>query len=175
MHGFGISGTYLRPTARLHTSTATNIVLDLPGYGRSQKPPRTLAIPALARAVLDVLDALGVRRFVLVGNSMGCPSLEVAHQAPGRVEALVLVSPAGGRQNQPLPRATLQLLRDATLEPSRMARVAVPAYLRFGPVNSLRLFRELTLFPALERFVGMPVRSLAVIGSRDPLMPAPSR
>ena len=34
-----------------------------------------------------------------------------------------------------------------------MARVAVPDYLRFGPLNALRLFHQLTLFPSLERLL----------------------
>ena len=111
-----------------------------------------------------------------MGNSMGCPvSLEVAHVAPERVHRLVLVSPAGGVQNQPLPRALAQLARDIARESPRMAPVALPDYVRFGPVNALRLFSELTRFPSLERLLRTPVPALAVLGTRDPLMPPPHR
>ena len=107
---------------------------------------------------------------------MGCPiGLEVAHEAPERVHSLVLVSPAGGVQNQPLPRALGQLALDVARESPRMVPVALPDYLRFGPVDGLRLFRELTLFPSLERLLHTPVPTLAVLGGRDPLMPSPSR
>jgi pimeloyl-ACP methyl ester carboxylesterase len=176
VHGFGISGSYLMPTARLLAGRRVNIVPDLPGYGRSQRRDRTLGIPALAEALLAVVDGLGFDKVVLVGNSMGCPiSLEVAHAAPERVDRIVLVSPAGGVHNQPLPRAIGQLARDAARESPRMARVAVPDYVRFGPINALRLFHELTVFPSLERLLHTPVPSLAVLGSRDPLMPLPPR
>ena len=176
VHGFGISGSYLMPTARLLAPHAVNVVPDLPGYGRSARQSSVLGIPALAAALVAVLDALGLDRVVLVGNSMGCPvSLEVAHAAPDRVHRLVLVSPAGGVQNQPLPRALAQLGRDALRESPRMAAVAVPDYLHFGPFNALRLFRQLTQFPSLERLLQTPVPSLAVLGSRDPLMPPPRR
>ena len=176
VHGFGISGSYLMPTARLLAPHAVNVVPDLPGYGRSARQSSVLGIPALADALVAVLDALGLDRVVLVGNSMGCPvSLEVAHAAPDRVHRLVLVSPAGGVQNQPLPRALAQLGRDALRESPRMAAVAVPDYLHFGPFNALRLFRQLTQFPSLERLLQTPVPSLAVLGSRDPLMPPPRR
>ena len=176
VHGFGISGSYLMPTARLLVRHGVNIVPDLPGYGRSGRRDHTLDIPELAAAVLALLDALALPKVVLVGNSMGCPViLEVAHAAPERVQAMVLVSPAGGLQNQPLGRALVQLARDGVRETPRMARVAVPDYLRFGPLNALRLFHQLTLFPSLERLLHAPVPSLAVLGSRDPLMPGPPR
>jgi pimeloyl-ACP methyl ester carboxylesterase len=176
VHGFAISGAYLMPTARLLVAHSPNVVPDLPGYGRSEHPGRALGIPALADALLAILDALGLGEVVLVGNSMGCPvGLEVAHQAPERVHRLVLVSPAGGVQNQPLPRALAQLALDIARESPRMAPVAIPDYVRFGPLNALHLFSELTRFPSLERLLRTPVPSLAVLGTRDPLMPPPHR
>jgi pimeloyl-ACP methyl ester carboxylesterase len=176
IHGFGISGAYLMPTARLLAGRWANVVPDLPGYGLSERRDHVLDIPALAGALLALLDALDIDQAVLVGNSMGCPiGLEVAHEAPARVHSLVLVSPAGGVQNQPLPRALGQLALDVVRESPRMVPVALPDYLRFGPVNGLRLFHELTLFPSLQRLLHAPVPTLAVLGGRDPLMPSPSR
>ncbi|HSJ60797.1 MAG TPA: alpha/beta fold hydrolase [Jiangellaceae bacterium] len=176
IHGFGISGAYLMPTARLLADRWVNVVPDLPGYGRSERRDHVLDIPALAEALIAVLDHLDFDQVVLVGNSMGCPiGLEVAHAMPERVHRLVLVSPAGGIQNQPLARAVSQLALDAIRESPKMMPVAVPDYLRFGPLNALRLFRELTRFPSLDRLLHTPVPTLAVLGGRDPLMPPPSR
>jgi pimeloyl-ACP methyl ester carboxylesterase len=172
VHGFAVSGKYLLPTARALAHRATTLVPDLPGYGRSAAWGHALGIPSLAWALREVLDALGLERVVLVGNSMGGPvCLEVAHSAPERVAGVVLASPAGGMHNQPLARALLQLARDAGRENPRMARVVLPDYLRFGPVNALQLFGELVRFPSLERILRTPVPTLAVIGTRDPLMP----
>jgi pimeloyl-ACP methyl ester carboxylesterase len=176
IHGFAISGEYLMPTARLLARRWVNVVPDLPGYGRSERRDKVLDIPALAEALVAILDELGIDQAVLVGNSMGCPiGLEVAHATPERVHRLVLVSPAGGVQNQPLARALGQLAKDMFRESPRMFPVALPDYVRFGPLNGLRLFRELTLFPSLERLVHTPVPTLAVLGVRDPLMPTPAR
>lgn len=176
VHGFAISGAYLMPTARMLARRASNLVPDLPGYGKSENWDYTLGIPALALALLKILDALELDRVVLVGNSMGCPvSLEVAHAAPDRVDRVVLVSPAGGVHNQGLGRAVRQLAIDGARENRKMARVAVPDYLRFGPVNTFHLFSEMTRFPSLERLLKSPVPTLAVIGSKDPLMPPPVR
>jgi pimeloyl-ACP methyl ester carboxylesterase len=176
VHGFAISGSYLMPTARLLARHGTNVVPDLPGYGRSARPASTLGIPQLAGIVVEVIRRLGFDKAVLVGNSMGCPIiLEVAHEAPELVDGLVLVSPAGGLHNQPLPKALAQLALDGVRETPRMMPVAVPDYVRFGPLNALRLFAELTRYPSLERLLHVPVRSLAVLGARDPLMPRPPR
>src|SRR6185295_13912675 len=106
VHGFAVSGSYLLPTAAALAHRATTLVPDLPGYGQSAAWGHALGIPSLAWALLDVLDALGLERVVLVGNSMGGPvCLEVAHSAPERVAGIVLASPAGGMHNQPLARA----------------------------------------------------------------------
>ena len=165
---------FRQPAALAHR--ATTLVPDLPGYGQSAAWGHALGIPSLAWALLEVLDALGLERVVLVGNSMGGPvCLEVAHSAPERVAGAVLASPAGGMHNQPLARALLQLARDVRRENPRMARVVLPDYLHFGPVNALQLFGELVRFPSLERILRTPVPTLAVIGTRDPLMPPPWR
>ena len=172
VHGFAVSGSYLLPTARALAAGATTVVPDLPGYGRSAGWGHALGIPSLAWALLDILDALALEQAVLVGNSMGGPvCLEVAHRAPDRVAGIVLASPAGGVHNQPLGRALGQLARDAVREDPRMVRVVVPDYLRFGLLNALHLFGELVRFPSLERVLRTPVPTLAVIGTRDPLMP----
>ena len=176
VHGFAISGEYLMPTAHRLARRWVNVVPDLPGYGRSERRDHVLGIPALAEALVAVLDALDIDRAVLVGNSMGCPiGLEVAHTAPERVHRLVLVSPAGGEHNQPLLRALAQLAKDGIRESPRMLPVAVPDYVKFGPLNGLRLFRELTRYPSLERLLHTPVPTLAVLGGRDPLMASPAR
>jgi pimeloyl-ACP methyl ester carboxylesterase len=176
IHGFAIAGGYLMPTARLLARRWVNVVPDLPGYGHSERRDHVLGIPALAEALIAVLDTLGIDRAVLLGNSMGCPiALEVAHAAPERVHRLVLVSPAGGAQNQPLTRALGQLGRDVFRESPKMLPVALPDYVRFGPINGLRLFGELTRYPSLERLVHTPVPTLAVMGVRDPLIPTPDR
>jgi pimeloyl-ACP methyl ester carboxylesterase len=176
VHGFAISGSYLLPTAQALTHRATTVVPDLPGYGHSAAWGHALGIPSLAWAMLELLDALELERVVLIGNSMGGPvSLEVAHSAPERVAGIVLASPAGGMHNQPLSRALVQLARDVGRERPRMVRVVLPDYLHFGPVNALHLFGELVRFPSLERLLRTPVPTLAVIGSRDPLMPPPRR
>ncbi|GAA1913065.1 alpha/beta fold hydrolase [Microbacterium aoyamense] len=172
LHGFGLSGRYLLPTAERLADEFHTFVPDLPGFGRSGKRKDMLDIPDLAHAAMDFFDDQGVEKVSLVGNSMGCPViLECAHHYPERVERAVLVSPAGGLFNRPLRRAMAQLAMDAPREPTRMARVAVPDYLRFGVPSTARLFKALTQYPSLERLLALKIPTLVVLGEKDPLLP----
>ncbi len=171
LHGFGISGSYLLPTADLLAAEFPTCVPDLPGYGRSPKPEHVYGIPELAQSVIGFMDALGIERAWLVGNSMGCiVAIETANEAPDRIEAVVLVSPAGGQNNRPIFKGVGQLAIDSVREPVRMYRIALPDYLRFGMINAGRLFWRMIHYPTVDRFQETTTPALVVIGRRDPLV-----
>ena len=74
------------------------IALDWPGQGRS--PDDGVAADAVhyARLALAVLDALGLDRAILVGNSIGgAASLRLAASRPDRVAAWCCATAAGWR------------------------------------------------------------------------------
>jgi pimeloyl-ACP methyl ester carboxylesterase len=176
LHGFGLSGRYLLPTAEALADEFHTLVPDLPGFGRSGNAIEALTVPELAHAAAAFLDTQGVEKVTLIGNSMGCPVIcEFAYSYPDRLERAILVSPAGGIYNRPLPRAMRQLSYDGLREPVRLLRVAVPDYLRFGVPSTFRMFRALTQYPALDRLLALDKPTLVVAGSRDPLMPGPAR
>jgi pimeloyl-ACP methyl ester carboxylesterase len=74
------------------------LLVDQPGFGRSDKPVHDLPQHALTAAkVVGLLDHLGIDRVTPVGNSMGgAASLELALEHPNRVDRLILMAPAGG-------------------------------------------------------------------------------
>jgi pimeloyl-ACP methyl ester carboxylesterase len=171
VHGFGISGTYLEPTAANLASRYQTYVPDLPGMGRSMRPRHGLDLPGLARALVSYLDTVGVERPILVGNSLGCPVIvELAASFPGRVKAAVLVSPAGGPNNQPLGRALRQMAQDGVREPLSMLPIAARDYLRFGALQSLSLFKAMTRYPTLANLHLLDAPTLVIAGARDPLV-----
>ena len=135
------------------------------------RPPQPLDLPGLAQALMSYCDAVGVERATLVGNSLGCPIIvEVATAFPDRIEHAVLVSPAGGPNNQPLGRALRQMAIDALREPLSMVPIAVRDYLRFGVLQSWSLFKAMTRYPTLERLPHMVMPTLVIAGDRDPLV-----
>jgi pimeloyl-ACP methyl ester carboxylesterase len=171
LHGFGISGTYMLPTADLLAGDYRTFVPDLPGYGRSVHPGKVLSIPELAKALLSFMDALDIDKATLIGNSMGClTAIETAYEAPNRIERLILVSAAGGPNNRPIFKGLAQLSIDGLRESPRMFTIAVPDYRRFGIINAFRLFWAMIHYPTVERATEVTVPTLAVLGSRDPLV-----
>ena len=103
VHGLGGASTNWTDLAALLAVRFDGWALDLPGFGRSQPPPRgRYSIRGHVRAVVDVLEhvagqpgeAAG-RPVHLLGNSLGgLVSLLVASRRPDLVASLTLISPA---------------------------------------------------------------------------------
>jgi pimeloyl-ACP methyl ester carboxylesterase len=74
------------------------LLVDQPGFGRSDKPEHDLPQHVLtAGKLIALLDHLGLDQVTPVGNSIGgAAALELALTAPDRVGTLVLMAPAGG-------------------------------------------------------------------------------
>jgi pimeloyl-ACP methyl ester carboxylesterase len=122
------------------------LMVDQPGFGRSDKPEHDTPQHELTAGLLvALLDELGISKATPVGNSMGgAASLELALTYPDRVDQLILMAPAGG----PLP---------ITSQPTAEAKILVSYYAPPGP--SLERTRE--LFAALAHDSGgVPVETL---------------
>ena len=101
LHGLGAGGgsfgamvTALRPHVR------RVIIPELPGHGFSARPAGGAPITPdlLLDVIADALDGLLDEPAVVLGNSLGgAVALGYALRRPERVQALVLVSPAGAR------------------------------------------------------------------------------
>jgi len=78
----------------LHAAGRRTIRYDLRGHGRSERPSRGYHWLDHAADAAAVLDAVGVEGAAVVGYSIGGGiALEMALTIPGRVSALVLLSP----------------------------------------------------------------------------------
>jgi pimeloyl-ACP methyl ester carboxylesterase len=97
LHGLGGTKTSFFDTAAALSRAGYRVhALDFPGFGCSSKPATApYGARYFAKAVIGVMDALGVERAHVVGNSMGGRvALEVGLQYPERVAALALLCPA---------------------------------------------------------------------------------
>ena len=96
LHGLGGTRASLLETAAALSQHYRVHAPDLPGFGSSSKPARGAYNAAwFSEIMLGLMDALGVQRAHLVGNSMGGRvAIEMALTAPERVGALGLLCPA---------------------------------------------------------------------------------
>ena len=62
VHGLVIASAYMVPTAERLAPFCHVYVPDLPGYGKSYKPPLTLTLPRLTDALAEWLDALAIAK-----------------------------------------------------------------------------------------------------------------
>ncbi len=101
------------------------IAVDLPGFGCSDRPrPFDYTVGGEASGLLDFLDARGIERAVLVGNSLGGAAVMlVAANHPERVAALVLAAPATPEMAIPWP---LKLIRARLVGEAAMAMANRP-------------------------------------------------
>ena len=96
LHGLGGTKASFLPTVAALAESHRVIAIDLPGFGESDKPiTAAYDAPYFSRAVGRVLDALGLERAHLIGNSMGGRvAIEVGLLEPERVGKIALLSPA---------------------------------------------------------------------------------
>ena len=96
LHGLGSNKTSFFETISALSPDHTVHAIDLPGFGSSSKPARApYDARYFARSVLAYLDAAGIERAHLVGNSMGGRiALEAGLEQPARVASLSLLGPA---------------------------------------------------------------------------------
>lgn len=88
------------------------VLADNRGTGHSDRPPGSFAVADMARDVIAVLDAAGIRRAHVLGASLGgMVAQELAVTTPERVDALVLACTTPGWPfAYPMPAATVRLI-----------------------------------------------------------------
>jgi hypothetical protein len=149
LHGLGSSLHTWEVWAQGLSGKYRVIRYDLPGFGLTGPDPSGDYSDARAQALLaGLLDALGVRRASVIGNSMGGKlAWQFAASHPDRVAKLVLVSPDGyaspgfdyGKQPEvpfvakvlpyTLPTAMLRMnLVPAYADPARLTDATVARY-----------------------------------------------
>jgi pimeloyl-ACP methyl ester carboxylesterase len=129
LHGLGGTRASLLETAAVLSQRHRVHAPDLPGFGSSSKPARA---PYNARwyaeTMLEMMDALGVQRAHVVGNSMGGRvAIEIAMIAPQRVRALALLCPAVAWVKRGLHPLVRLLRPEFGLLPHGFSRGAVAA------------------------------------------------
>ena len=144
LHGIALSGrAYVRLLSRLAGMGFLVVALDAAGHGVTPNLPRNAAdLSHRVDLTLRTLDALGVRKAVFMGHSMGGRMIiQLAALAPDRVLAAVLLNAAAGspfdesirtpvRSPRRAAQAVLNAAYDAPADPRRLAAPERRRYMR---------------------------------------------
>lgn len=96
VHGFGADKDNWLRMARHFSDRYHVVVPDLPGFGESSRPAGSYDVGTQAERLADFIQALGVGKVHLVGNSMGGHIVALyAARYPDRVRSLALFDNAG--------------------------------------------------------------------------------
>jgi 3-oxoadipate enol-lactonase len=179
IHGFPLDRSIWHP----QVSALTNwrrIAPDLRGMGQSEAPETGYAMGTYAEDLAQLLDALGVKRAVLCGLSMGgYVAFECLRRWPERVAGLVLMDtraepdPPGARQGRD---AMIAMVREQGA--GAVAEAMLPRLLRPGTAMTDPGLVE----QVREMMAGSPVAGVAgaLVAMRDrpdsrPLLPTLGR
>jgi pimeloyl-ACP methyl ester carboxylesterase len=172
LHGIALSGkAYVRLLSRLAGMGFLVVALDAAGHGVTPNLPRSGAdLSHRVDLTLRALDALGVRKAVFLGHSMGGRMIiALAAMAPQRVLAAVLLNAAAGapfdasiRRPVRSPRRAAQAALNAVYDaPGDPRRLSAPERKRYMRQMSGALARN------LRTPLGFPGALRAIIASGD--------
>jgi 2-hydroxy-6-oxonona-2,4-dienedioate hydrolase len=176
VHGIGVSGRYLMPTAMRLANTFRVYVPDLPGFGLSTKPASVLDVPALADALAAWMRAMKLTSAALLGNSFGCQVIaEVGVRHPALISRAVLQGPTMDPRARTVPRQLLRWAVNSPFEP-RPAWISLGSVVRqdyrdAGVRRVIATFRHALRDRIEDKLPHLDVPTLVVRGARDPIVP----
>jgi 2-hydroxy-6-oxonona-2,4-dienedioate hydrolase len=176
VHGIGVSGRYLLPTAVCLAATCRVYVPDLPGFGLSVGPAAALDVPALADALADWMRVMQLPPAVLLGNSFGCQIIaELGVRHPTLVARAVLqgptIDPRARRVFRQLWRWALNSPFEPTARWPSLGSVVRQDYRDAGLPRVLATFRFALRDRIEDKLPHLDVPTLVVRGARDVIAP----
>ncbi|HZR40804.1 MAG TPA: alpha/beta hydrolase [Ktedonobacteraceae bacterium] len=172
VHGLGVCGHYMLPTAYRLAPYYRVYVPDLPGFGKSAKPPDVLNMIELSDVLAAWMQAIGLQRAVLLGNSLGCQVIaHLALRHPEHIQRAILTSPTMDPRAPTIPHVIRRALLDIPFERLSLYPILLHDYLDAGIRRSLDTFHYALQDHIEHQLPHLQIPTLVVRGSRDPVVP----
>ena len=171
VHGYMISSRYHVPTMRRLAGRHLVFAPDLPGFGWSSKPDHVLDVPELAAALIATMDAAGIGRAVLVGNSLGSQiAAQAAADHPDHVLGTVLTAPTFDPAEPSLARLAVRLLADIPHEWPSLWFEHIPDWILAGLPRAVGTLRHAWEHRIERVLPEVRVPTVVVRGEHDPVV-----
>jgi len=172
VHGLGCSHRYFAPLADALADVARVAAPDLPGFGRTRGPRRTLDVRGLSLALADWLEATDRRECVLVGNSNGCQVIvDLALHSPELLGPVVLQGPTCDRRARSARQQGARLFADQPWERPSLGPVVLRDWAACGPRRYAETFAYMLGDPIERKLGHVHTPAVVVRGERDPVVP----
>ena len=174
--GLGVSGRYWVRLGRRLGGRFRVLAPDLPGFGRTRRPPGVgrACGPSPAEQAVQLLawmDARDLGRVALVGHSVGChTAVELATRWPDRVERVVLAAPPFEPGRRSLAVCLPRLAWAAAFEVPSLPPLLVADYLTTGVARAVQQAWRSMDDPVEAKLPKVEVPALVIHGRRDPLV-----
>jgi pimeloyl-ACP methyl ester carboxylesterase len=171
--GLGLSTRFYGPVLTSFARAGVRLIVPhLPGFGRTKGPVTGMAVPDVARWLLELADALQLQCPGWLGHSVGCQvALEIAATRPERAAALALAAPTGVPARFRLARQLLALPLAAAREPARVLWAVLRDYVRFLPSAYLGSWIRAGADQPVGKLDRIRCPTLLLVGGRDPIVP----
>jgi 2-hydroxy-6-oxonona-2,4-dienedioate hydrolase len=169
--GLGVSSSYMTPAALELMKDADIYCPDLPGFGQSSKPQKTLNVPELAHYLAAFLEKSEINRAVVISHSFGCQiAADFALKYPEKLERLVLAAPTGNPQIKSSLRYFGRLILDVPREPFSLIPIAIRDYLKAGFIRGYQTLKFSLQDSFEEKLPQIKIPTLVICGSSDPIV-----
>lgn len=174
VHGLGLSGRYMLPTAAELADRYLVFLPDLPGFGDSSAPAGVLDVAGLADALARWIEVVGVRRPALLGNSFGCQIIaDLAARYKGLIDRVILQGPTAPPQERTWFRQALRWRENQPFNPPSLGPVTWGDYRKCGWSRLLWTFRYSLYDPIEDKLPSVACPALVVRGALDPICRRP--
>lgn len=172
IHGFGVSSRYFGPLAKKLSQHGRVLVLDLPGFGKTNDPDHALRITGFAHVVNEIIRELSVITPVLIGHSMGTQvAVEALIRAPDLSHGAVLAAPVVNDRERRAGLVLWRFAQSAVKETPASAWASVRGFLNSGPRWLIRDFGPMLNYRIEDRLQEIEAPLTVVGGTGDRIAP----
>ena len=101
LHGWGCDISLMRPVGEALAAEHRILMIDLPGHGKSGRPPEPWGVPEYAACVAGMLERLQFSPCSVIAHSFGCRiAAWLAAEKPGLFTRMIFTGAAGIKPRQ---------------------------------------------------------------------------